>query len=30
LGPLASVETADLLVNRLAALGVAETHVVVE
>lgn len=30
LGPLTSVEKADLLVNRLAALGVAEAHVVVE
>lgn len=30
LGPLASVENADMLVDRLAQLGVAETHVVVE
>ena len=30
LGPLASVATADALVDRLAQLGVADTHVVVE
>ncbi len=30
LGPLASVEKADLLVERLARLGVADSHVVVE